>query len=132
MTTQQKKRVPQVLIVDDEPEIRIVLKEVIGLLGYSILEASKATEALEQIEKHHIDLILLDILLQGASGLDILKVMRRRHLQIPIIIISGYVTQDLASEAANLGVKHIVAKPFTPTRIAQEIRKIIPQSPIAT
>ena len=77
------------------------------------------------MEKYPVDLVLLDIHMQGASGVDLLKVMRRRHLKIPTIIISGFVTEDLAAEIAKQGVVGIVAKPFTPTRILEEIQKVI-------
>ena len=117
--------VPQILIVDDEPELRIVLKEVIENLGCTCLEAGKATEALSLIKKFRVDLLLLDIQMQGASGIDMLKVLRRRHLHIPTIVISGYITQGIATELATLGVQGVVAKPFTPTRLTQEIHKIL-------
>jgi len=110
------------LIVDDEPEMRIILTEVIKAYKCVPLEASRATEAMVQLGKYRIDLILLDIHMKGASGVDLLKVMRRRHLQIPTIIISGFVTEMLAAELAQFGIAGIVAKPFTPTRIMEEIR----------
>lgn len=124
-TKQNKKNAPQVLIVDDEPEMRNMLIEVLKTYQCVPLEASKATEAMVHMEKYRVDLILLDIHMQGASGVDLLKVMRRRHLKIPTIIISGFVTEELAAELAQFGVAGIVAKPFMPTRIMEEIGRVI-------
>lgn len=118
-------KVPQILVVDDEPEMRTILSEVIQAYKCVAMEASRATEAMAHMEKFRIDLILLDIHMHGASGVDLLKVMRRRHLKIPTIVISGFVTEELAAELATFGVAGIVAKPFTPTRIMEEISKIL-------
>ncbi|MBT4136279.1 MAG: response regulator [Candidatus Latescibacteria bacterium] len=124
-TPLNKKNAPQILIVDDEPEMRNMLTEVLTMYQCVPLEASKATEAMVHMEKYRVDLVLLDIHMQGASGVDLLKVMRRRHLKIPTIVISGFVTEELAAELALFGVAGIVAKPFMPTRIMEEISKII-------
>lgn len=121
----KKAQIPQILVVDDEPEMRSILKEVIQLHHCMPIEATKATEALKYMEKYRVDLVLLDIHMQGASGVDLIKVMRRRHLSIPTIIISGFVTEELAAELAQYGVAGIVAKPFTPKRIMDEVQKII-------
>jgi len=122
---QNTEHIPQILVVDDEPEMRNILREVIQSKKCVAIEASKATEALAYMEKYRVDLVLLDIHMQGASGVDLLKVMRRRHLKIPTIIISGFVTEELAAEIAKQGVVGIVAKPFTPTRILDEIQKVV-------
>lgn len=122
---QNTEHIPQILVVDDEPEMRNILREVIQSKKCVAIEASKATEALAYMEKYRVDLLLLDIHMQGASGVDLLKVMRRRHLKIPTIIISGFVTEELAAEIAKHGVVGIVAKPFTPTRILEEIQKVV-------
>jgi len=113
------------LIVDDEPEIRAILTEVVSRVGAIALEASKATDAITQIETYRVDLLLLDIQMQGASGIDLLRLMRRRHLRVPTIVISAFVSGDMAANLAQLGVNGIVAKPFTPNRIAQEIDKVL-------
>lgn len=108
-----------------------MLSEVIKAYNCVPVDAAKATEAMDRMEKFRIDVILLDIHMQGASGIDLLKVMRRRHLEIPTIIISGFVTESLAAELAHFGVAGIVAKPFSPSRIMAEIGKIIDLPPRA-
>ncbi|MDA0712086.1 MAG: response regulator [bacterium] len=125
MTKETQSNAYQILVVDDEPEMRSLLSEVIKSYNCVALEASKATEAMLQIERFRVDLVLLDIHMQGASGLDLLKVMRRRHLTIPTIIISGFVTETIAAQLAQFGVAGIVAKPFTPSRIMEEIGKVL-------
>jgi DNA-binding NtrC family response regulator len=125
MTKETQSNAYQILVVDDEPEMRSLLSEVIKSYNCVALEASKATEAMLQMERFRVDLVLLDIHMQGASGLDLLKVMRRRHLTIPTIIISGFVTETIAAQLAQFGVAGIVAKPFTPSRIMEEIGKVL-------
>jgi len=125
MNKTAKSSLPQILVVDDEPEMRSLLREIIQAYQCVPLEAAKATEAMAHMEKYRVDLVLLDIHMQGASGVDLLKVMRRRHLKIPVIIISGFVTEELAAELAEFTVIGIVAKPFTPKRIIEEIQKVV-------
>jgi len=60
----------------------------------------------------------------GASGLDVLKVLRRRRIQTPTIIVSAHVSADVAQELAELGISGIVAKPFRRERLEAEIKKI--------
>lgn len=125
MNQKAKSSLPQILVVDDEPEMRSLLREIIQTYHCVPLEAAKATEAMGIMEKYRVDLVLLDIHMQGASGVDLLKVMRRRHLRIPAIIISGFVTEELAAELSEFTVVGIVAKPFTPKRIIEEIQKVV-------
>lgn len=129
MNQKAKSSLPQILVVDDEPEMRSLLREIIQTYHFVPLEAAKATEAMAHMEKYRVDLVLLDIHMQGASGVDLLKVMRRRHLKIPVIIISGFVTEELAAELSEFTVVGIVAKPFTPKRIVEEIQKVVKLPP---
>ncbi len=68
---QNTEHIPQILVVDDEPEMRNILREVIQTKKCVAIEASKATEALAYMEKYRVDLVLLDIHMQGASGVDL-------------------------------------------------------------
>ena len=63
----------------------------------------------------------------GASGKDLLTVLQRRRLEVPIIIVSAYVSQDIAGQFAEKGVKGIVAKPFKKDRIEGEVRRVLGQ-----
>ena len=63
----------------------------------------------------------------GASGMDLLTVLQRRRLQVPVIVVSAYVSQDIAGQLAEKGVRGIVAKPFKKERIEGEIRRVLGQ-----
>ena len=63
----------------------------------------------------------------GASGKDLLTVLQRRRLAVPIIIVSAYVSRDIAGQLAKKSVKSIVAKPFNKDRIEGEIRRVLAQ-----
>ena len=91
------------------------------------LETGKANDALYFIERGRADLVLLDLNMPGASGKDLLTVLQRRRLEVPIIIVSAYVSRDIAVQVAQKGVKGIVAKPFKKDRIEGEIRRVLGQ-----
>ncbi len=117
----------QILVVDDDPDMREMLQLLVTNMGYNALEAGKAKDALQFIERGKADLVLLDLNMPGASGMDLLTVLQRRRLEVPIIIVSAYVSQDIAGQLAEKGVKGIVAKPFKKDRIEGEIRRVLGQ-----
>lgn len=113
----------RIMIVDDEEDVREMIGALISRLGHEPLLIDKARDALSQIARGTADLLLLDINMPGASGLDMLKVLRRRRMMIPTIIVSAHVSSEIAQELAGLSISGIVAKPFTRERLESEINK---------
>ncbi len=114
----------RILIIDDNEELRSMLGNILEGLGYTIRSTDKAKDALSIIERRDADLCLLDLKMPGVTGFELLKVIRRRHLPIPIIVVSAYISQDAAQELAEIGVQGMVAKPSKKDRIAEEIQKV--------
>ena len=114
----------KILIVDDNPELRKMLGEILEREGYQIKSTDKAKEALSAIERGDADLLLLDLNMPGVSGFDLLKLIRRRHFPIPIIVVSAYISETVAKDLAGVGVQGMVAKPFKKDRIAEEIQRV--------
>ena len=117
----------RILIVDDNPELRQMLGEILEREGYKIQSTDKAKEALSGIERGNVDLCLLDLNMPGVSGFDLLKLIRRRHFPIPIIVVSAYISETVAKDLAVAGVQGMVAKPFKKDRIAEEIKRVAKQ-----
>ena len=117
----------RILIVDDNPELRAMLGEVLERLGYSVQSMARAKEALAAMERGDVDLCLLDLNMPGVSGFEILKLIRRRHLPIPIIVVSAYISETVAKDLAAVGIQGMVAKPFKKDRIAEEIQRVAKQ-----
>jgi len=116
---------PRILVVEDEEVIRDLLRKVGEGLGCEVVEAERGRDALDLMEKAPIHLMLLDLHLPGGDGLELLKVLRRRGMRVPTIIVTAFISTRVAQEAKQLGVNSVVAKPFRMDRIAGEIQRVL-------
>lgn len=101
----------KVLIVDDEPPIRKLLRMGLTTQGYDILDAPNAKTALELLENHP-DIVILDLGLPDMQGLDLLKVIRTRMDSVPIIVLSSRDDESGKVTALDGGADDYVTKPF--------------------
>ena len=116
----------QILIADDEPEIRTLLRLYLENENYQIIEAENGKQALELLKKEHVDLCLLDIMMPEMDGYHVLQELRKTS-NIPVMILSA---KDADSEkilGLNLGADDYLAKPFNPleavARVNSNIRR---------
>jgi two-component system KDP operon response regulator KdpE len=100
-----------ILIVEDEVNIRKLVSVNLVKRGYQVFEAVDGTEAMSLFRKQAIDLVLLDILLPGMSGVDLCAWIRARS-DVPIIILSGLRDEDLKVNALDVGADDYITKPF--------------------
>jgi two-component system KDP operon response regulator KdpE len=110
-----------ILVVDDEPQIRRVLRTTLSSDGYTVLEARTGDEALEQIRKAHVDLILLDVNMPGRSGLDTCREIRSSG-DVPIIMLTVRNTERDKVLALDAGADDYVVKPFGVEELMARIR----------
>jgi DNA-binding NtrC family response regulator len=94
-------------------------------VGCEAIELERAKDAMDHIERGRAHMMLLDLQLTGASGLDLLRSMRRHKVWVPTIVVSGFISPDAAKQLAEIGVQGMVAKPFTKERVLAEIQKVI-------
>lgn len=102
----------KVLIVDDQNGIRILLMEVFSSEGYTTFQAANGKTALEIVEKHTPDLVLLDMKIPGMDGLEILKHIKEMNPSIKVIMMTAYGELDMIKEATELGALMHFTKPF--------------------
>lgn len=102
----------KVLIVDDQNGIRILLMEVFSSEGYTTYQAANGKTALEIVEKHTPDLVLLDMKIPGMDGLEILKHIKEMNPSIKVIMMTAYGELDMIKEATELGALMHFTKPF--------------------
>lgn len=116
-----------ILIVDDEPDIRVLTSGVLHDEGYETREAADSTTALAAVESRRPSLILLDIWLQGSEmdGLGILAAIKKNHPSIPVVMMSGHGTVETAVAAIKMGAYDFVEKPFTSDRLLLVIERAI-------
>ncbi len=118
----------KILIVDDQFGIRILLNEVFQKEGYKTFQAANGFQALDILDKHSPDLVLLDMKIPGMDGIEILKRMKAVDPDIQAIIMTAYGELDMIQEAKNLGAITHFAKPFDIDEIRDEVRKYLPVS----
>ena len=102
---------PTILVVDDEPAIRVALERLLGGKGYEVQCAGSGEAAIEALGRHAVDLVITDLTLQPLSGMDVLK-WTRAHTGVPVILITAYGSERAAVEAMKLGAVDYLPKPF--------------------
>src|SRR4051812_280260 len=116
-----------ILIVDDEADIRNLIKGILEDEGYKTRTAASARQAYEEIDKSMPDLIILDIWLQGSEhdGLQILANVKKKFPPTPIIMISGHGTIETAVSSIKQGAYDFIEKPFKSDRLLVMIRRAL-------
>lgn len=107
----------RVLVVEDEPDLGDVFRDFLLELGHQPLVVRSAEAALGQLRTQRPDAIILDIHLPGMSGLDFLQLRPVRELDVPIVAVSGVVTESQARECLRLGAADFVGKPVPLDRL---------------
>lgn len=116
----------KILIVDDQFGIRILLNEVMVREGYETYQAANGIQALEIVQNHEPDLILLDMKIPGMDGIEILKRVKKIDPDIRVIIMTAYGELDMIQEAKELGAITHFAKPFDIDDIRKAVRDYLP------
>ena len=106
------QRTYKILVVDDEPDIRDLLCDIINFLGYQSLTAANGVEALETLTEHKLDLIISDIRMPRMNGIDLLKAEKAQNLKVPFILLSGYKIDDVDKALAEEMANGFLRKPF--------------------
>ena len=103
---------PRVLVVDDEASIRDLLSKTLALAEYDVDVAPDGRSALERMRIYPYDLLIADLKMPGMDGLSVIREAKRYKADLPVIIITGFSTEESAIEAVNLGVAGYLTKPF--------------------
>jgi two-component system nitrogen regulation response regulator NtrX len=114
-----------ILVIDDEEGIRESLKGILEDEGYEVTLAESAEEGLKFFDQQYPDLVLLDIWLPGMDGIEALRIMRDKRPQIPVVMISGHGTIELAVKASKLGAYDFLEKPLSLERVLITVKRAI-------
>ena len=114
-----------VLVVDDEAVIRDAVRLILGSEGWSVAEAGDAGAALSHEALASCRLVLCDMMLPGQSGLEVVREVRRRRPEVPIVLITGYATAENATRAIDAGASAFLAKPFDDTELLNQVRTVL-------
>ena len=116
---------PRVLVVDDEKRIRDACHTMLSNEGFEVDRAENGEIGLKKIQETHYDIILLDLMMPGLSGLEVLPQIRNTHPDTVIIVITGYATIEHSVEAMKNGAFDFIPKPFSPQDLRIVVTKAI-------
>ena len=119
-----------ILIVDDEDPLRNLLRTAFTRKGYSVTSARDGLEAVDFVEdlQSEFDAVLLDLNMPGASGIDVLKAIKAKRPQLPVLIVSGHITAETRIELGKLGQREFMTKPYSLDELGRRLRKLLDQS----
>jgi DNA-binding response OmpR family regulator len=104
----------RILVIDDQADVRAMISIVLRVRHFEIVEAATAAAALQAFDNSSFDLAIVDIFLQGANGFDLIRMMRDRILDLPVVAISGMTALDFVSASPELSDVVCLQKPFRP------------------
>ena len=113
-----------ILVVDDEPSILSSVTRALSLEGYDVEVAGSAEIALEKVGGQSFDAILLDVQLPGIDGLQLLDELSKREVSIPVIMMSGHGTIEVAMEAIRRGAVDFIEKPIGNDRLVLSVSPV--------
>jgi excisionase family DNA binding protein len=118
---------PLVLVVDDDDRLREFVRVNLEMDGYAVREAANAKEGLAALEEESPDLILLDVMMPGMDGWEMLKRVQERHGlgTIPVIMFSAKVEEGTAERAAEQGAQAFLGKPFDPQQLIESTKQLL-------
>ena len=114
------------LVVDDDARLREFVRVNLEIEGYSVREASSADEALSAIEDQAPQLVLLDVVMPGVDGWQMLQRMQERYGSIPVIMFSGKVDESRRPATRARGARGFVGKPFDPQQLVERAKQLVP------
>lgn len=116
----------KILVAEDEPMLLKTIELKLKKEGYEIISTSDGRQALEQLEKDVPDLIVTDIMMPYASGLEIISFVRKNITKkIPIIILSAMEQEKVVMEAFELGADDYITKPFSLNELAIRVKRLM-------
>jgi DNA-binding response OmpR family regulator len=114
----------RILIVDDEPNIRLLFRAALESAGYEVEEAADGDEGLASLSRYLIDLILLDLHMPNLGGMEVLRRIRDEVFQVPVVIVTAHGSVPDAVEAMRLGAVDFISKPLTPGALRRVVEEM--------
>ncbi len=118
------ERPPLLLIVDDEPAVLITHATILQRLGYRVAKAETASDAFQLLSQERFDLLICDLSLGEASGLDVIAAALRKNPHVPVILMTGYADTILPRELADANVT-LVTKPASIPEFLDIIKRLL-------
>jgi len=117
------RRTKRILVVDDDPDIRQVLLDRMSSFGYVVETATDGRDALDAVQRGRFDGMLLDMLMPGIGGLEVLRRTRVSHPDLPVVVVTALSVQQQATQAVAEGARAYLLKPFDASQLKQVVEQ---------
>ncbi|MCK6480020.1 MAG: response regulator [Planctomycetaceae bacterium] len=114
----------RILVVDDEPYIRDLVRETLKLRKYETGVAANGLEALDILAREAYDIVITDVVMPGMGGMDLVKQVKKSHPQVRIIVLTGYPRQSDIGDFLLQGADEFLSKPFRGNDLVEVIRRL--------
>ncbi len=118
----------RLLIVEDDPQMRRILSEMLAEEGYKVSSVGSGKEAIEKVKGNGFDVVVADIIMPGMDGMDVLKEVKKLEPQIHVIMITAFATIENAVEAIKNGASDYIAKPFKIAEVEVAIKRVLEET----
>jgi len=125
MDVTDAKKMRNILVVDDEPQIRDILRRKLEKSGYGVWEAANGQEAIDELRAGKFDLVLADILMPEKDGLEVIMFIQREQPSVKCVAISAPSNKVFLQSAQLLGATRIIEKPFEIQEVENVVRELI-------
>ena len=117
-----------ILLVDDEPNVREMLRQMLEMGGFDVIEAEDGLDALDKLEDIVPDVMILDVMMPHLDGVSVCKQLRAdaEFVSLPIIMLSGKTQQKAVQEGLAAGANRYLRKPITVEELIQNVRELLP------
>lgn len=119
----------QILVVDDEDMVRHFAARILTAEGYRVVQAADGAAALDILNGRPVDLVVSDVVMPRLNGIQLLERLSIAHPGLPILLMSGYGTTELMDRGVSVPCG-LLAKPFPPDRLLEEVRRCLGQQPV--
>src|ERR1700678_4336578 len=121
----------RILVTDDDPDLRRVLRRTLDALGFAVAESSNGELALQELEARQFDVVLMDVNMPGAGGIETCRQIRRRAPRLQILMLTVRDRESDKIEALDAGADDYITKPFSIPELAARLRAAVRRSATA-
>jgi len=118
----------EIMVVDDDHDLRESVAEVLGGAGFAVTQASRGEEALDHLAGKNFDLILLDLVMPGLGGLELLGRIRDKAPRMPVIMITAFASVENAVAAMRQGASDYITKPFRIDGLLASVGRVLEEA----
>ncbi len=125
----QRVRGPLVLVADDDPDVVAILDDALVRLGYRVIRARDGIDAMQQLARadgQHVDVLVTDIMMPRASGLDLIRSITAEQAPRAVIAVSAFGDRHVRAEARELGAHAVFDKPFHLDDLLRIVQRLVP------